>query len=141
MDELKVRRNDIVEDMKRVNTYNPSFDTVVDVLAQTLHEYKETTKKFAESGGHIIIKHTNKNGSTNIVKNPLYLALEKLRDDVIAYSRELGLTPAGLKRLNDELDSRGGTSKIGRLLQELDAQDKADTKKYKAQKKKSLDDL
>lgn len=114
-------RFEIIDNMKRVHTYNPSFDAAVNVLARTMHEYEDTTKKFNESGSHIIIKHTNKNGSTNIVKNPLYLALEKLRDDVIAYSRELGLTPAGLKRLNDELDSRGGTSKLANILNELDA--------------------
>ena len=90
------------------------------MLARTLFDYADVINKFTASGGHIIIKHTNKNGSTNIVKNPLYLALEKLRDDVVAYSKELGLTPAGLKRLNDELGSTKNRSTLAHALSELE---------------------
>lgn len=105
--------------MKAVNTYNKSFDHVINVLAKTLMDYETTTEKFEELGGSIVVKHTNKNGSTNIVKNPLYLAIEKLRDDILAYSKELGLTPTGLNRINDELSRRGTKSKLATMLSEL----------------------
>ena len=85
----KKYKADIVKKMKAVNTYNKSFDHAIKVLAKTLADYDIVLEKFESTGGSIVIKHTNKNGSTNIVKNPLYLALEKLRDDILAYSKEL----------------------------------------------------
>lgn len=95
-------KKEIIKKMKNVGTYNISFIYTIDTLAKVLADYNKTTDQFQSTGGNIIVKHTNKNGSTNVVKNPLYLAIEKLRDDIISYSRELGLTPAGLKRINQE---------------------------------------
>lgn len=93
---------EIKSKMKAVGTYNISFSYTIEVLAKVLVNYQTTVETFEKTGGNVVIKHTNKNGSTNIVKNPLYLAIEKLRDDILSYSRELGLTPAGLKRINEK---------------------------------------
>lgn len=123
MDEKKYKA-DIVKKMKAVNTYNKSFDHAIKVLAKTLADYDIVLEKFESTGGSIVIKHTNKNGSTNIVKNPLYLALEKLRDDILAYSKELGLTPAGLSRVNDELNKKDNKSKLSQVLSELTDREK-----------------
>lgn len=123
MDEKKYKA-DIVKKMKAVNTYNKSFDHAIKVLAKTLADYDIVLEKFESTGGFIVIKHTNKNGSTNIVKNPLYLALEKLRDDILAYSKELGLTPAGLSRVNDELNKKDNKSKLSQVLSELTDREK-----------------
>lgn len=112
-------KKDIVKKMKEVGTYNVSFIYTINVLAKVLMDYEITTEQFAATGGHIVIKHTNKNGSTNIVKNPLYLALEKLRDDIITYSRELGLTPAGLKRINQEGAKIEKKSKLEQILSDF----------------------
>lgn len=118
MDEKKYKA-DIVKKMKAVNTYNKSFDHAIKVLAKTMADYDIVLEKFESTGGSIVIKHTNKNGSTNIVKNPLYLALEKLRDDILAYSKELGLTPAGLNKLNDELNKNKHKSRLAQVLSEM----------------------
>ena len=68
---------------------------------------------------NILVKHTNKGGSTNFVKHPLYLAIEKMRDDILAYSRELGLTPAGLRRIKDEVGDNKPKSTLAKVLSEL----------------------
>lgn len=112
-------KKDIIKKMKDVGTYNVSFIYTINVLAKVLRDYETTTEQFTKTGGSIVIKHTNKNGSTNIVKNPLYLALEKLRDDTIAYSRELGLTPAGLKRINQEGNKPVKKSKLEQILSDF----------------------
>lgn len=112
-------KKDIIKKMKEVGTYNVSFIYTINVLAKVLMDYEITTEQFAKTGGSIVIKHTNKNGSTNIVKNPLYLALEKLRDDTIAYSRELGLTPAGLKRINQDGNKPEKKSKLEQILSDF----------------------
>lgn len=109
--------------MKDVGTYNTSFVYTINVLAEALADYEATKELFERTGGHKVIKHTNKSGATNLVKNPLYQAIEKLRDDIITYSRELGLTPAGLKRINkdgDQPDKQSPKqSPLERVLMEL----------------------
>lgn len=117
--EAKYKRQ-IINKMKKVGTYNVSFMYTINVLAKVLADYEKTTAQFARTGGQVVIKHTNKSGATNIVKNPLYLAIEKLRDDIITYSRELGLTPAGLKKINQEGVKPSKTSKLVTVLSELD---------------------
>ena len=112
-------KKEIVKKMKAVGTYNISFIYTINVLAKVLVDYETTIDQFERTGGHIVIKHTNKNGSTNIVKNPLYLVLEKLRDDIMTYSRELGLTPAGLKRINQDGNKPEKKSNLEMILSEL----------------------
>lgn len=99
----KVYKRDINRMMKKVGTYNKSFEITINAFAKLLYDYQETLNMFEKTGGNVVISHTNKNGSTNIVKNPLYQSIEKMRTDIITYARELGLTPAGLKKLNQEL--------------------------------------
>ena len=48
-----------------------------------------------------IVEHTNKNGSTNRVKNPLLALYNELNRDALSYWKELGLTPAGLRKIKD----------------------------------------
>lgn len=111
-------KKDIVKKMRKIKSYNKSFDHVIDVYARLLVEYDRTLEQFAKSGESYIIKHTNKNGSTNIVKNPIYLIIEKQRTDILGYARELGLTPSGLKKLNDELSEKK-ESKLEKALNGL----------------------
>ncbi len=110
---------EIKRKMIAVGTYNASFSYTIDALAKVLVDYATTVETFEKTGGNIVVEHTNKNGATNIVKNPLYLALEKLRDDIISYSRELGLTPAGLKRINQDGNKSQEKSNLEMILNEL----------------------
>jgi phage terminase small subunit len=119
-DRLEARyKRQIIRKMKEVGTYSTSFVYTINVLAKVLADYEATTERFERTGGHMVIKHTNKSGATNIVKNPLYQAIEKLRDDIITYSRELGLTPAGLKRINKDGAPTDKQSPLERVLIEL----------------------
>lgn len=86
--------------MTEVGTYNESFDLTISLLGRILEDYKSTIEQFEKSGGSVIIPHTNKAGAKNYIKNPLYHAIEQMRKDVIIYLRDLGLTPAGLKKIN-----------------------------------------
>lgn len=90
--------------MKKVGTYDPSFEEIINLTAKILYDYEEAVKMFEKTGANIVITHTNKNGSKNLVKNPFYLAIEKLRDDSITYLRELGLTPTGLKKVGQKIE-------------------------------------
>lgn len=112
-------KRDIVRMMKKVGTYNKSFDITIETFAKLLFDYKETMAMFEKTGGNVVISHTNKNGATNIVKNPLYQSIEKMRSDIIIYARELGLTPTGLKKLNQELQEQK-ESPLDEILMKLE---------------------
>lgn len=47
------------------------------------------------------MEHTTKTGAVNIVQNPMIRLVNDLNRDALAYWRDLGLTPAGLKRINE----------------------------------------
>ena len=112
-------KRNIISKMKQVGVYNNAFMITINTFAKIMYDYETALDTFERSGGNMVIKHTNKNGSTNIVKNPLYLAIEKLRTDIMAYARELGLTPAGLRKLNQEIDDKPATA-LDEILSKLE---------------------
>lgn len=107
----------IIQNMVAVGTYKPEFDKVISNLAQIFEDMDTAREQFEKSGGKFIVSHTNKNGSKNLVKNPYYLVIEGLQANVLAYSRELGLTPTGLKKINaDGLQGKQKMSKLDEAL-------------------------
>lgn len=93
-------KNDLINLMKMVGTYNKSFDLAISYLARLIKEHAKVQEQFERTGGNVVIPHTNKAGARNLVKNPLYQALETMRADILSYLRDLGLTPTGLKKIN-----------------------------------------
>ena len=83
-------------------TYQPFFDSVIDTLASILERRDEAEETFLKTGGNVIVQHTNKGGNTNIVQNPCLRLVNDLNRDALAYWRDLGLTPAGLKRIDEK---------------------------------------
>ena len=59
-------------------------------------------EKYEASGAQPVVKHTNQGGNTNIVKNPVLVLVMELQAQALAYWRDLGLTPAGLKRIDEK---------------------------------------
>lgn len=96
---------------KDAGTYRPFFDAVIETLADIMAMRDNAQEKFDASGGQTIVKHTNKAGATNIVKNPALVVLMECNTQALSYWRDLGLTPSGLKKLNSEAlaDNSGGT--------------------------------
>lgn len=103
---------------KRAGTYKQFFDPIIDSLAEIMELRDKAKEKFEESGGEIVVEYTNKNGSTNTVKNPALVVVMECNTQALAYWRDLGLTPAGLKRINE-----GGlkpiTEKNGKTMIEI----------------------
>lgn len=110
-------RDELKDMMKKVGTYNESFDLTISMCARTIEDYERTLSQFERTGGNVVISYTNKNGSRNPVKNPLYQAIEYMRKDILAYLRDLGLTPSGLKKINQ--DSFTGEVKDSPLVEVL----------------------
>lgn len=92
-----------IENMQVIGTFRPQFETNIRTYSEMKFELELLTREFYENGCQRTEEYTNKAGATNIRKTAEYLALEKLRDDVNKRENELGLTPSGLKRINDEM--------------------------------------
>ena len=91
----------IKDSARAAGTYKPCFDSVIDTLAGIMEMRDDAMQRFKESGGETIVKHTNKSGATNTVKNPALVVVDDLNKTALAYWRDLGLTPAGLKRITE----------------------------------------
>ena len=52
------------------------------------------------------MKHTNKGGNTNLVKNPALVIINECNQQALAYWRDLGLTPSGFKKLGNDMASK-----------------------------------
>lgn len=86
------------EAMQSLGTYKPEFDPVITMLCQLKRQYDVLTKQF-EEGGYCYSETTN-SGSK---KAPIVVTLEGLRRDILNFYSQLGLTPHGLKKLNEQL--------------------------------------
>lgn len=101
-------------------TYRPFFDSVIQSLAAILARRDDAVKQYKQSGGNPVIGYTNKAKQTNLVINPALAVIEKLDTVALAYWRDLGLTPAGLKRIDEESMRPKKRSVLADVLKELD---------------------
>lgn len=83
-------------------TYKPYFDAVIDTLSDILEKRDDANELYIYSGGKALVKHTNKGGATNIEQNPALRLINDLNRDALQYWKELGLTAASLKRINEQ---------------------------------------
>ena len=84
-------------------TYQKWFDPIIDTLAQIMENRDLAQEQFIASGNNPVIMHTNKGGNTNIVKNPALVMVNDLNATALSYWRDLGLTPAGFKKLGETI--------------------------------------
>lgn len=95
-------KNKIKKACIQAGTYQKYFDSIIDTLAGILETRDNAQEKFELSGGNPVVMHTNKGGATNMTKNPALVVIMDCNAQALAYWRDLGLTPAGLKRLGDK---------------------------------------
>ena len=88
---------------KKAGTYQPQFTYIIETLAQIMEDRDKVHEQYVSTGSHPTIIHTNKAKEQNVVKNPMLVMEMDLNAQALAYWKELGLTPAGLKRLNAEV--------------------------------------
>lgn len=106
MDRKKWKRI-ITANCKKADTYRDFFDPIIDTLSQIMETRDDALEQYEQSGKEPTIEYTNKAGATNTVKNPALVMVEELNKDALAYWRDLGLTPAGLRKINETaLDSK-----------------------------------
>jgi phage terminase small subunit len=109
----------ITANCKSIGTYKVEFDPVIDTLAGVLEKRDKVEQEFQEAGAEAVIIHTNQGGNANMTKNPMLVAIGELNTQALAYWRDLGLTPAGLRKLNEQAFQKKKTSALAEVLKEL----------------------
>lgn len=99
-----------------INTYKKSFDGVIDALADILEKRDQTLETY---NGHPLVEHTNSHGETNCMKNPSLMLWDELNKTALAYWRDLGLTPKGLKAIDDQALKKKKTDTLSEVLSNL----------------------
>lgn len=92
--------NQTKENMKELGVYKPEFDMTISIYAGLVEQYNALEKEFKKTKFKVVEKTGY---SDNAKKSPMVATLESLRKDILQYSNALGLTPAGLKKINDEM--------------------------------------
>lgn len=100
-------------------TYRPYFDATIRTLAEIMERRDEAADEYQRTGGRPIVKYTNKGGATNPTKNPALVLWNDLNTTALAYWRDLGLTPAGLKKIDDSAMKPQKRSALSEVLREL----------------------
>lgn len=95
-------RKKIKQQCKDAGIYREYFDDIIATLADILERRDKAKLQFDETGGSPVVPYTNKNGSTNLVKNPILKEISDCEKIALVYWKELGLTPAGLNRIDDK---------------------------------------
>lgn len=83
-----IKKNTVAE-LKKLGIFKPEYDRVIEVYADICEQYLAVKKQMTES--------------SYAVRSPTAISLENLRRDVLSYATQLGLTPAGLKKIVGEV--------------------------------------
>lgn len=86
---------------KEAGTYRPFFEHTIGTLAEIMERRDAALEQYEMTGGKPVVAHTNKAGATNLERNPTLLVAADCEKTALQYWRDLGLTPAGLKRIDD----------------------------------------
>ena len=116
----KTWKSRIKKACREAGTYKPYFDHVIDTLAGVLEKRDEAMDMYdLDDDEKIIVTVTNSKGTAK-VKNPLIAIWEDLNKLALNYWRDLGLTPAGLKKINEESFAKTKGSAGNSLLEMLE---------------------
>lgn len=100
-------------------TYKPYFDNVITTLADILYRRDKVQDHFEKNGEEFVVEHTNKLGAVNLEQNPELRLINELNRDALSYWRDLGLTPAGLKKINEKALQKQKTSALTEALRAI----------------------
>lgn len=109
----------LTEACKSVGTYKPEFDVTIAELAEILEEKDRITSRYKKEGRESVVEYVNKFGAKNLIPNPRLKQITDLKKLSLPYLRDLGLTSAGLKKLNEDALKGKKKSALGEALKSL----------------------
>ena len=117
---LRQRFNEIRAACQGLGTYREEFDPAIWALAKVEEERDSAWEEFEAEGGVRIVTTVNKAGAEYRQQNPSYTVWLNLVAESRSQRRELGLTPAGLKKLREDAMKAPKKSALAEALARLD---------------------
>lgn len=115
----KLTENGYAADIRRkceaLGTWRPEFERAQRRLAKIYVRLDDVEGAYAASGSVPLVTHVNKAGAENLMRNPLLAEIDILYDQALTYERELGLTSAALKKINESAMRSGKASPLDEL--------------------------
>lgn len=109
----------IKEACEQAGTYRDFFEDTIDTLADILEKRDDTDAEYEKRGKQPLIEYTNKGGATNLIKNPALILWDDLNKSALAYWRDLGLTPKGLRAIDENALKKKKKTGLMEALSEL----------------------
>ena len=98
----------IEEQIKFDSGYIPAFNTTIQILSEMLEERDRIYKAYIDAGAQPVIEFTSDRGAVNLKPNPLLKQWQEINASALLYLRDLGLTAAGLRKLQGQLPEKTG---------------------------------
>lgn len=117
---LRQRFNEIRAACQGLGTYREEFDPAIWALAKVEEERDSAWEEFEAEGGIRIVTTVNKAGAEYRQQNPSYTVWLNLVAESRSQRRELGLTPAGLKKLREDAMKAPKKSTLAETLVKFD---------------------
>lgn len=105
---------------KNVGTYKKSFNQVINTLSEVLEERDRVRKLYLADGAKPLVTTVSDRGAKNQRPNPLLKQWIELNNTALSFWRDLGLTPAGLKKINDDELKEKKVSTLDSILSGLE---------------------
>ena len=86
---------------KGVGSYRPEFEEVISRLAEKYVRANKAKEDWRKDGSPFYISQTNKGGGKYYTKHPLLKEIDETEKDILLLEKELGLTPAAIKKVNE----------------------------------------
>ena len=100
--------------------YIPSFQTTIKILAEILEERDHVREEYIKDGSRPVTIFTTDRGSENLKPNPLLQQWQDLNKTAIVYLRDLGLTAAGLRKLQGQIPKNEPKTKLEDFFKEIE---------------------
>lgn len=96
--------------------YIPAFQITIGICAEILEERDKVHDEYIKTGARPVIEFTSDRGAVNLKPNPLLKQWQELNTTALSYLRDLGITPAGLRKLQGQIpkeeEKKKGFSKL-----------------------------
>ena len=109
-----------MSDCESAGTYRPAFDNTINALAGILARRDEIEWQYEADGCEPVLIHTNKVGDEIARPNPLLTIWNSLNTTALSYWKELGLTPSGLRKIDESAMKPKKKNVLAAALKELE---------------------
>lgn len=116
---VKAWRNRLECEIVIDKTLISSFETSITILSEILAERDRIYKEYEARGCNPVEEFTTDRGAVNLKPNPLLRQWQELNVTALQYLRELGLSPAGLRKLQGQLP-KASSSKLDEFKKEFE---------------------